>query len=469
MRTSHLKCLLAISTGLLWSSTAQADARVWNPYASAAATRAIVEDDATTAVRQINWRRSMVGLPPLAAQSALTLAAQRHSRYLSANATLGHGETRGLVSFSGATVADRLTAANYPWQTYGEVISAGQATGPWAIEALMEAIYHRFGMLRSDITEAGGGFDDAHPDYQTIFTMDMGAQQRMDARAGQGWLGTYPAHGQDQVPIDFYSDTESPDPMAGVNRVGYPVSVHGASSETLTVSRFELSAGGAAVPTHLMQSGSDSNTPRYAAALVPLQPLQPGQTYQVAFAGNSGGQAVNRTWSFTTAPAANIRFLPASLCLAPGSAGKPVALSGGAGTFTNVGWSNASVIKVSWQGADRLLITPLVTGSAQVTVTDSSNATAAMTVTVSAACPPSGAPDTERLFTWAEAAFPRYLAPAGQATQTAGGYTYRYYPTTNTYLGVREGMVYFADGYAGVLTPLIDLATVMPSVAQAGY
>ena len=60
MRTSHLKCLLAISTGLLWSSTAQADARVWNPYASAAATRAIVEDDATTAVRQINWRRSMV-------------------------------------------------------------------------------------------------------------------------------------------------------------------------------------------------------------------------------------------------------------------------------------------------------------------------------------------------------------------------------------------------------------------------
>ena len=57
----------------------------------------------------------------------------------------------------------------------------------------------------------------------------------------------------------------------------------------------------------------------------------------------------------------------------------------------------------------------------------------------------------------------------GCTTQTAGGYTYRYYPTTNTYLGVREGMVYFADGYAGVLTPLIDLATVMPSVSQAGY
>lgn len=469
MRKTDIRWLLAAGMGWLWGQGAMADARVWNPYTSAATSRAIVEDDATTAVRQINWRRSMVGLPPLAAQPALGLAAQRHSRYLSANATTGHGEIRGLAAFSGATVADRLTAANYPWQTYGEVVSAGQATGPWAIEALMEAIYHRFGMLRSDITETGAGFDDAHPIYQTIFTMDMGAQQRMDARAGQGWLGTYPADGQARVPIDFYSDTESPDPMPGVNRVGYPVSVHGASSETLAVGRFELSTGGMPVPAHLLQSSSDSNTPRYAAALVPLQPLQPGQTYQVLFSGSSAGQAVSRSWSFTTAPLANIQFQPASLCLAPSSGSKPVALSGGSGAFSNVGWSNASVIKVAWQGADRLLITPLNPGSARVTVTDSSNATAAMTVTVSASCPPSGAPDTERLFTWAEASFPRYLAPAGQDTLSAAGYTFRYYPTTNTYLGVREGMVYFADGYAGTLTPLIDLASVMQSVSQAGY
>lgn len=471
MRPITARALLAVALACgAVSAALAADGRAWNPYAAATGARAIVEEDATTALRQINWRRAQVGLPPLAEHPAMALAAQNHSRYLSANATMGHGETRGLPGFTGTTPGERLSAAGYAWQTYGEVVSAGQATGPWAIESLMEAIYHRFGMLRSDVVEAGAGFDDAHPVYRSIFTMKLGARQRTDTRAGQGWLGLYPVPGQTLVPIDFYSDTESPDPVPGVNRVGYPVSVQAASSEILGIGQFEIrTAGGAAVSSRLLRAGSDAATPSYAAALVPLQPLQPGQTYQVVFTGTVGGQPVSRNWSFSTAPPATIRFQPAGLCMAPGSAARTVVLSGGAGSFVNVGWSNGSVVRVSWVGQDRLLITPLAAGTAQVTVTDASNGTASMAVTVSGNCPPSGASDTERLFTWAEASFSRYLAPAGQPTQSAGGFSFRYYPTTHTYLGVSNGVVYYVDGVTGALTPLIDLPSAMQLVVQAGY
>lgn len=56
--------------------------------------------------------------------------------------------------------------------------------------------------------------------------------------------------------------------------------------------------------------------------------------------------------------------------------------------------------------------------------------------------------EIERLMNWAETAFPQYF-PTREATQTADPYRYRYYPQTNTYLGV--------DGtFIRVLGPLSD-------------
>lgn len=456
-------CVLALCT-----TQAQADWRVWNPYPSALpSTRAADADEGNTSLRQLNWRRSQLGLPALAENTNLNLAAQRHSNYLSVNNTMGHGESSGLPGFTGADPGARLTAAGYTWQTYGEVVAAGQATGPASVEALMEAIYHRFGMLRSDVDEAGTGFDKPHPTYGAVYTMNLGARQRTDPLAGQGFLGTYPVAGQTGVAIDFYSDNESPDPVPSANRVGYPISVQAASSDTLTVSRFTVSTGGSTLPTITLSPGADSFTPRYVAAIIPTQPLTPGQTYNVSFSGTVSGRAVSKDWSFTTAPLAAIRTTPSSVCVTLGGSPSVVSLSGGSGSFTNVGW-NSSAVTVAFAGSTQLRITPVRTGTATVTVTDSNNSTGQFQVTVATTCTATG-DSTERLFNWAEASFARYFAPAGASNQSAGGYTYRYYSTTNNYLGVKDGLVYLLDGYTGALLSVGSVESFLPSITQAGF
>lgn len=465
---------VAFACALLCATlAAQADQRVWNPYYSSANPRASAStDEETAAVRQLNWRRSTMGLPALQAESAVTLAAQRHSAYLSLNNITGHGEVSTRSGFTGADPGARLQAAGYGWQTYGEVVSAGQATGPLAVESLMEAIYHRFGMLRSDVNHTGAGFRTDHPTYHGIFTMNFGAQQRQDSLAGQGWLGMYPVTNQNLVPIDFYSDNESPDPVSNANRVGYPISVHAASSETLSVNSFRLSQSGTTVPTLMLLPGVDGHTPHYASALIPLQPLTPGATYTATFSGTAGGRSVSQSWNFTTAPQAAIRTLPATLCYAPGSSGGRVTLSGGSGTFTNIGWSNSAVVSVSFVTGTQLQITPRATGTATLTVTDSSNGTAQFTLNISDNCAALTSSDqVERLLNWAESTYARFFLPAGGATVTGGGYSYRYYPLSNTYLGVSNGTVYFMDAYLApsAITPVGSMEQFMPLVAQDGF
>lgn len=463
-------CLGGIA--LLSSASAVADQRIWNPFVTSAAvsTKAIESDEGATANRQLNWRRSTLGLPSLATHNQIVLAAERHSQYLSLNNITGHNEARGTPGFTGVSPGDRLTAAGYPWQTYGEVVSAGPGTGPLAVEALLEAIYHRFGMLRSDVTEVGSGFDKPHPTYGAVFTMKLGARQASDSQAGQSWLGTYPVAGQTQVPIDFYSDTESPDPVAGANRVGYPISVHAASSETLTLTSFTLATGGTTLPVTTLAPGADSFTPRYAAAIIPSSPLTPGQTYTADFKGTIGGRSVSRQWTFQTAPLAAIRTVPSNICYVVGSGGGLVTLLGGSGTYSRVGWSGSS-ISVSFVTSQQLRISTLGAGTSTITVTDSNNATAQFSVLVSAgACPaPLGSPQ-DRLFNWAEASFPRYFAPAGATTTTTSeGLAFRHYDTTHNYLGVLAGVVYFMDGFSGTLLPLGNLDSFLPLISQAGF
>ena len=50
--------------------------------------------------------------------------------------------------------------------------------------------------------------------------------------------------------------------------------------------------------------------------------------------------------------------------------------------------------------------------------------------------PPTGADSIECLFDWAETTYPALFNPAGFPTANYGIYTYRYYPTTQAYVGV---------------------------------
>lgn len=91
---------------------------------------------------------------------------------------------------------------------------------------------------------------------------------------------------------------------------------------------------------------------------------------------------------------------------------------------------------------------------------------------VSAIVLPSGemVADSERLFNYLEAAYPQYVAPASQPTSDSTGYTYRYYPATNSYVATASGVVYYLGPVSGnSIVTLGALNDLFVLAAQAGY
>lgn len=76
--------------------------------------------------------------------------------------------------------------------------------------------------------------------------------------------------------------------------------------------------------------------------------------------------------------------------------------------------------------------------------------------------------DWDRIFNWAQAAYPQYFAPAA-ATQLVSGYQARYYSTTQTYLGALNGNVYVYGTIFGGLLFVGTTADLLPLAAAAGY
>lgn len=461
-----------IAAGLILATLAagaQADAvRVWNPYyREPAMQRATIADHETAALRQANLRRTQIGLPALTLNAQIAAAAAGHSAYLATNNLTGHYQSASQypAGFTGTTAGDRLDAAGYHWRLYGEVISFGPATGATGVESLIEAIYHRFGLFDPGADEAGAGFVGNHPAYDNVLTINLGNQQVPATGSPAGWVGMYPYDGQTGVQIDFYSDQESPDPVAGSDRVGYPVSIHIGYGKRLTVSSFTLAtAAGTAEPVTLLSSATDSHVPVSAAAIIPLAPLTPGQTYRASFSGSADGAPMTKSWQFTAAPQAAVNFSPANPCVIVGAT-RTLYIVGAAATNVSFG----SGVSVRFVAADQLAVTGVAAGTATITVTTADNGTASTTVTVGLACSPSASSSSDRIFNWAEANFRYLLESPGATSQSLGGYYYRYYPTTQTYVGTKDGTVWYLDGYTGALLNVGSVDAILRMADDAGY
>lgn len=260
-------------------------------------------DAALDGYNWINYRRQQSGLAALSRNARIDTAALGHSNYQRQNNTVTHTQTSGMPGFTGATLADRLHNAGYalvgPF-AYGEVISAASdPSGFYHAEELIGAIYHRFVILEPVFREAGTGV--ATGNGYTYFTADFATSSGYGAGVGRGNLAVYPPPNQTRVPLNFFSDTESPDPVPNQNEVGYPISVQGDISAVLNVQTFTVRPrGGADLPVRLMTSATDHETPVAAAAIVPLSVLKTGTTYDVTFTGTVDGVTANRSWSFTT-------------------------------------------------------------------------------------------------------------------------------------------------------------------------
>lgn len=464
-----LMCIVCAAHALAGAPDRGQEKRRWNPwFAAEHASRATRADQESAALRQVNLRRQQIGLPHVTSNARIVAAAAAHSAYLAAHNLTGHYENASQypAGFTGVSPGNRLDAAGYTWSTYSEVISAGPSTGALAVESLIEAIYHRFGIFAPAVDEAGAGFVDNHPDYGSMLTIDLGSRGALTNGMPAGWVGVYPYVGQTSVPRDFYSDEESPDPVPGANRVGYPISLHVGHGLSLTVASFTLkTAAGQNVAVTRLAAATDTHTPSSAAAIIPSQPLAAGQTYTASFSGSASGTPVTMNWSFTTTTDSALRFVPANPCIPVGIA-RTVYLLGD--TAKNIGWTNTQVIDIDFASADSLRVTGRAAGTATITVTDAEDRQTDTEVTVAASCPQTAAA-SDRLFDWAEANFRHLFEPPGQHSQSGGGYYYRYYPVTNTYLGTKDGQVWFLDAYSGAFGKVGNIGDYLPQAEADGY
>lgn len=76
--------------------------------------------------------------------------------------------------------------------------------------------------------------------------------------------------------------------------------------------------------------------------------------------------------------------------------------------------------------------------------------------------------DSNRAFNWAEAAYPQILTPSPSGSGDYNGYYYRYYSGTNSYVGTKDGSVFFM-GPDGVIQNLGTLESYKSQVRNAGF
>ena len=264
----------------------------------------------------LNFRRGQIGMTTLTHSTVIDIAAQGHSEYQRVNNTITHDQVAGRQVFTGANVGDRLAAAGYRFNTaasraFGEVISAtNNNSGQYMAEELITAVYHRFVIFEPVFKEIGTGAATTAQGYN-YFTANFTANNGYGAGLSGGQVAVWPFGGQTAVPRNFFSNTESPDPVPDRDEVGYPISVHANIDLTIRVTNFTVRPrGGADLPVRLLSNANDSHTGTSSAAIVPLAPLAANTTYEVSFTGstaqiNSAGTVlsntpVTRTWSFTT-------------------------------------------------------------------------------------------------------------------------------------------------------------------------
>ena len=264
----------------------------------------ITGDMATDAMNWLNFRRQQAGLQILQRNSVIDQAAKSHANYQQVNNVVTHEEIPDLPGFTGIDPPARLRAAGYLFNPLGyadgEVIAAVvERDGFAAAEGLISAIYHRYTLFEPAFTEAGAGVASRLGGYNWL-TINLIANQSIPV-TGSTQIISWPVSGQKNVPINFFTNLEFPDPLPAIDEAGFPVSVHANSNAMLRVTSFTIRARGELpLPVRLLDQTTDADTPRSAVAIIPLSPLRASTTYDVEFNGSINGELVSRRWEFIT-------------------------------------------------------------------------------------------------------------------------------------------------------------------------
>ena len=115
-----------------------------------------------------NVERTRAGLVPLTVNSRLNTAAQLQADQVASVQILDHHITSGPYP----APTDRLAAAGYQWQAYGENLASGYRTAAEATDSWMNSPGHRTNILNPDFTEIGTAYaadSTGRPYYVQVF------------------------------------------------------------------------------------------------------------------------------------------------------------------------------------------------------------------------------------------------------------------------------------------------------------
>lgn len=256
----------------------------------------------------LNQARQAAGTHVLTINPTLADAAKKHSKYLLAHAEISHYQTKRTSQFfTGQVASVRSKRERYDYSALSEVIRGSFAESPSdMMRNFIAAPFHRIGLFRDDLLDAGVGLEQVLDRNYRLLTIDMGSREVFYYGQRQTVPITWPYAGQSDVPLSFSSDDEIPDPYPGKNLIGYPITLQVSTQDLLSVKDFQLIkvSSGEKVPSLYVwreNMGYLKSLP-FAAILMPTDPLEPGTTYQAVFEGSTSESGMKLSWRFTTLP-----------------------------------------------------------------------------------------------------------------------------------------------------------------------
>jgi tetratricopeptide (TPR) repeat protein len=204
-----------------------------------------------------------------------------------------HHEVSGTPGYTGYNMRERASHFGYPPSSMAEDITHRGAADA-AVMDWIDSVYHRFPIMRADLSAIGFGM--AIAGVMPMETMDMGYR---DDFSDPRLTVAYPADAQTDVPVAFFGN-ELPDPVpkGGKYPVGYPVTLNFSPVSRVLINDYSVkdAAGNRVEIYYLPVDAAEGNV----LTLLPQKPLNHKAPYKVHVAGTINGVVFARDWSFTT-------------------------------------------------------------------------------------------------------------------------------------------------------------------------
>jgi uncharacterized protein YkwD len=240
----------------------------------------------------INYYRKIAGLIPVRASDALDTACSLHVTYMVNHDTLTHTEDPAAADYTTNGAAAGVASD----------LASGTTSLQHATELWIHSLYHRLPILDPALTHIGqayssqGGYACLH-----LGTTDNNWDEfAWDPIA-------FPAPGQTKVPTTFISG-EVPDPLhrfSATYPAGEVITLTFNNLTTVNSMTVTLTDSANQVINGYLQLPHDNDDPYSAGqgntvSFIPVDPLDPAQTYTVSMTGVVNGAAYQKYWSFTT-------------------------------------------------------------------------------------------------------------------------------------------------------------------------